>query len=230
MSGSELRTARRQRRWTQAHAAKRLGISQPYLALLESGRRSAPPKIAQAAVRVLKLRPTALPLPPQLPPDVDETRLAKQLVSLGYPGFAYMRAAWKRNPAEVLLSALRKANLDPRLTEALPWLLLRYGPELDAAWLVQQARLHNLQNRLGYLANLAKRVAEKRGDAESASYRALASLEGELELSRLAMEDALCQSMLPSSEREWLRRTRTKEAEHWHLLTDLLPEHLQYAT
>lgn len=229
MTGSELRNARKRRRWTQSHAAKRLGVSQPYLALLESGGRKAPPRIAQAAVRVLKLRPTSLPLRPELPPDVGETRLAKQLASLGYPGFAYMRAAWKRNPAEVLLSALRRPNLDARLTEALPWVLLHYASELDAAWLVQQARLHNLQNRLGYLVNVAKRVAEERGEAESATHRALAALEGELEMSRLAVEDTLCQSMLSPTERNWLRETRPKEAAYWHLLTDLQPDHLQYA-
>ncbi len=39
MSGNELRELRRKRGWTQMEAAKRLGVSQPYLALLESGKR-----------------------------------------------------------------------------------------------------------------------------------------------------------------------------------------------
>ncbi|HKC70368.1 MAG TPA: hypothetical protein VKB60_02040, partial [Terriglobales bacterium] len=71
------------------------------------------------------------------------------MAALDYPGFAYLRAGWKRNPAEVLVSALAQPNLEPRLTEALPWLLLRYAAQLNRDWLAQQARLYKLSNRLG---------------------------------------------------------------------------------
>ena len=37
-----------------------------------------------------------------------------------------------------------------RVTEALPWVLLTYT-HLDWAWLVDQVRLANCQNRLGFL-------------------------------------------------------------------------------
>jgi hypothetical protein len=51
----------------------------------------------------------------------DNENLASDLAALGYPGFAYLRASPKRAPAEVVLSALQVANLEPRLVEALPW-------------------------------------------------------------------------------------------------------------
>lgn len=230
MSGPDLRTGREQRGWTQAHTAELLGVSQPYLALLESGRRRVPTSLAHMAARVLNLPPTALPLRLHgAPSPVEDDHLARQLAALDYPGFAYLRAGWKRNPAEVLVSALAQPNLEPRLTEALPWLLLRYAAQLDREWLVQQVRLYGLSNRLGYVVHLAMRVLESRGNVDSPAYRALAALENELKASRLAEEDTLCQSALSPAEREWLREARPAEARYWNLLTDWRPEHLQYA-
>jgi hypothetical protein len=40
VTAQELRLARKRRGWTQAEAAERLGVSQPYLALLEHGKRA----------------------------------------------------------------------------------------------------------------------------------------------------------------------------------------------
>ena len=231
MSGQELRTGREKQGWTQVHTAELLGVSQPYLALLEGERRKVPSRLAHRAARVLNLAPTSLPLPLQAPlSPVQADQLARQLAALGYPGFAYLRAGWKRNPAEVLVSALAQPNLEPRLTEALPWVLLRYAATLDRDWLVQQAQLYRLSNRLGYVVHLAKRVLETRGNLGSAEYRALEALENELRASRLAAEDTLCQFALSQVEREWLREARPPEARYWNLLTDLGPEHLQYAT
>ena len=227
MSGRELRTAREQRGWNQTDTARRLGVSQGYLSLMESEQRNVPARFASRAVQVLNLSPALLPVRPFSPVDAD--RLARQLASLGYPGFAYMRAGWKRNPAEVLVSALAQESLEPRLTEALPWVLLRYAVHLDRNWLVEQARLHRVSNRLGYVVHLAKRLLENRGDGESPVYRALDSLDNELRMSRFDVEDTLCQSTLSQAERDWLRETRPPEARYWHLLTDWRPEHLQYA-
>ena len=230
MSGHELRSAREKHGWNQTDTARRLGVSQGYLALMEGGRRNVPAKLASKAVRVLDLSPTSLPVRSQPPlSTVDADGLARQLASLGYPGFAYMRAGWKRNPAEVLVSALAQDSLESRLTEALPWVLLGYAEQLDRRWLVEQARLHRLSNRLGYGVHLAKRSLEARRHQESPRYRALDSLENELRASRFDVEDTLCQSSLSQAERDWLRETRPEEARYWHLLTDWRPEHLQYA-
>jgi transcriptional regulator with XRE-family HTH domain len=223
MNAQELKLSRKQRGWTQVKTAERLGVSQPYVALLEDGKRMVPPKLARKVVKALRLPPTLLPLPEGLPKGRPQN-LPQQLSVLGYPGFTYLRGAQKRNPAEVLVTALDQDDLEARVTEALPWLLLRY-PEMDRDWLLQQARLHNLSNRLGFVVALARAVANVAG---ATRYAPLNELEARLKESRLDKEDTLCQSLLSQREREWLRETRPPEAAYWHLLTDWRPEHLQY--
>ena len=153
--------------------------------------------------------------------------LARDLSRLGYPGFAYLRGGWLKNPAEVLLTALAQPNLDSRVAEALPWLLLRYS-ELDSDWLVNQTRLLNLTNRLGFVVDLARRVLERRSETNSPRYYALTHLSETLGTSRLAVEDTFGQS-LTETERNWLRAHRPPEAQFWNLLTNWQPEFLQYA-
>src|SRR5438270_4466967 len=169
MSGDALRKARKQRGWTQTEAGARLGVSQTYVALLEKGHRRLPTKLARKAVRLWKLDPVLLPAAEKTA-AVTGDGLARDLSRLGYPGFAYLRGGWLKNPAEVLLSALAQPQLDSRVAEALPWLLLKY-PELDCEWLLRQARLLNLTNRLGFVVDLARRVAQTKG--ETARYDAL---------------------------------------------------------
>ena len=206
--------------------AERLGVSQPYVALLEDGKRMVGPRLARKVVKALRLPPTLLPLPGKLA-EGHPQNLPQQLSVLGYPGFAYLRGAQKRNPAEVLVTALAQDDLESRVTEALPWLLLRYQ-EMNSDWLLQQARLHNLSNRLGFVVALAKAVANA-AETTAMRYAPLNELEARLQESRLDKEDTLCQSLLSQREREWLRETRPPEAAYWHLITDWRPEHLQYA-
>ena len=228
MNRLELKPARKRLGWTQEKTAARLGVSQSYLALLESGKRTPALKLARKAVRVLHLPPTALPLREHRSMRVDPQSLAQQLGTLGYPGLAYLRATRKRNPCEVLLTALAQDNLESRLTEALPWLLLHHS-DMNQAWLVSQARRHNLSNRLGFVVALARGAAAKSGETGSTRYQALVRLEEQLRASRLDKEDTLCQFWLSRRERDWLRETRPQEAADWHVLTDWRPEHLQYA-
>src|SRR5579859_1333126 len=129
MNGENLRSARQERGWTQAEAGARLGVSQTYVALLETGRRRVPADLARKAVRVLRLNPALLPLSEELVATSGD-ELARDFGRLGYPGFAYLRGGQLKNPAEVLLTALAQPNLDSRVAEGLPWLLLRY-PDMD---------------------------------------------------------------------------------------------------
>jgi transcriptional regulator with XRE-family HTH domain len=230
MTAHEFKLARQGRRLTQGAVAKRLGVSQAYVALLEKGKRRFPDALARKAVTRLQMNPLALPFQ-EYTPELSAQCLAQQLASLGYPGFGSMRAAWKRNPVQVLLDALAQDNLEARLVEALPWLLTNYGnmSEATRAWLVQQARLRDLTNRLGFVVTLAKAVLLRKGETASECYSSLALLETKLSECRLAKEDTLCQS-LSATEEQWLRGTRPQEAAFWHLLTDWRPEHLQYAT
>lgn len=230
MRAGVLKLARQRRGWSQEEAARRLGLSQPYLSMLERGKRSLTRPMARKMVRTYRLPPTVL-FPGEVsgrPNTPDNQALAEELAKLGYPGFAYLQTRRRtKNPAEVLLAALSKDDLEARVSEALPWLLLRYGDGWDTSWLLEQARVHNLQNRLGFLANLARRVAE---DSPLHRHRvsALRQLEEDLDRSRLAREDTLCQGFLPETKRRWLRGNRSAEAAYWNLLTDWRPEMLRY--
>ena len=229
MSGSELRAARNKAGKSQVDASRSVGVSQGYISLLENGVRRVPAQLAKRFVRLYGLAPTALPV------EGDSWRFAKrgaqtlveELATLGYPGFSYLRSRKQKNPAEVLLSALSQKDLESRLAEALPWVLLHY-PELDRQWLVEQARLHNLQNKLGFVVRLAREVA-RRHERQNSGLQALADLESALDESRLAREDTFCQESLSEAERRWLREVRSPDAAHWNLLTDWTPKAVRYA-
>jgi|HubBroStandDraft_2_1064218.scaffolds.fasta_scaffold127852_2 transcriptional regulator with XRE-family HTH domain len=231
MTAFEFKQARKGKRLTQQAVAKRLGVSQAYVALLEKGKRQFPDALARKAVTRLQMNPLALPFK-EYTRNLSAQYLAQQFSSLGYPGFRSMRGAWKRNPVQVLLDALAQDNLEARLTEALPWLLTNYGnmSGTNRAWLVEQARLRNLTNRLGFVVTLAKEVLSRSGETTSERYNSLVQLETELKESRLDKEETLCQSLLSMREQQWLRETRPEAAAFWHLLTDWRPEHLQYGT
>jgi hypothetical protein len=150
------------------------------------------------------------------------------LAKLGYPGFAYVRTRLARkNPAEVLLTALKQGSLEGRVAEALPWLLLQYW-QMGSTWLLDQARKLNLQNRLGFVTSLARQVSETDPQNDHRT-RVLRELEAKLDESRLAKEDASYRPPRTPGEREWLLQNRSEEARHWNLLADLRPEHLPYA-
>lgn len=228
MTGRQLKSARELKGWSQEYAASRLGVSQPYLSMLERDERRVPAQLARKAAGVYRM--SAVVLPTTLTWDrvrpADEDTLAMDLAALGYPGLSYLKPKRKRNPAEVLISALSARDLDVRLTEALPWVLLEF-PDLDWRWLVAAAKLNDLQNKLGFITGVARRLAEMSGDSETAAL--LGREEEALERSRLMSEDTLCHDSLTEPERRWLRKNRPEEAKHWGLLTDMSPEHLSHA-
>ncbi|PYQ38951.1 MAG: hypothetical protein DMF77_22905 [Acidobacteria bacterium] len=215
---AEVKRDREARGWTQTEAAERLGVSQGYVSLLESGERPVPRRLAPSLVRTLGLSPSALP-PSEL--NLEPDRLPGVLGALGYEPFAYLRGRLL-NPTAVLLSALRQEDLPSRVVEALPWLALHF-PDLNREWLVERAKFHDVQNRLAYVVTLASELA---GAGMAARLRELVL---GLEPSRLAREDTLCHVSMTQAERRWLRQQRPQQAEHWNLLTDLRREHLPYA-
>lgn len=224
-----MRVGREKKGWNQAQAARRLGVSQPYLSLLEREERRVPERLARKATDIYGLSAAALPLEAVSEElrTAGQGTFARDLAALGYTGLAYLGARRrKRNPAKVLLSGLNTADLDSRLIEALPWVVWNF-PDMDWRWVTRVAKLNDLQNRLGFVTDVARRIAEKHGEEEKAKF--LAERAAELERSRLAREDTLCHYSLTEAERRWLREHRSAEAEHWGLLTDLSPEHLSYA-
>jgi transcriptional regulator with XRE-family HTH domain len=228
MNGHDLREARRKKGWTQEETAEKLGVTQAYLSMLESGRRPMPYALARRAVETLDAPPTALPLRAEVfETPVESEKLGLQLASLGYPGFAHLRAKARRNPAEVLLTALNTANLETRVTEGLPWLALAYA-DMDWDWMVQNAKLLDRQNRLGFVVTLASQLASKSSDLHGS--RRLREYAAVLERSRLVKEDTLCHDSMTEAEKKWLRTNRPEEAAHWNLLTDMKAENLPHAT
>lgn len=228
MKAAVLRETRQQKGWTQERTAEALGVTQAYLSMLEGGQRSLPDKLARRVLTVLHVSPTLLPLPEETDQQERPSRkheYSSELGGLGYPGFAYFKVKPRRNPAEVLFDALNESDLDARVAEGLPWLLLRYQ-DMDWNWLVRNVKLHDRQNRLGFAVNLAQDVAKRTGKSE-AENRLLGLLD-QLEQSRLAKEDTFCHDSMTKVERNWLRDHRSKTAKHWTLLTDLTGEQLEY--
>jgi len=230
MTDAELKKARLGVGWTQVRLAGRLGVTQAYLSLMETGRRPVADRIQRRVASLFQLPPTVLPLsvPDALDPRATDAMVEQGLARLGYPGLAYrMKRGKRRNPGELLLMALALDDLDPRLAEALPWLLVRFEG-FDSETLLSRAKSMDLQNRLGFTVSLARRVAE-RNSVFTKRLDELQQLEQMLERSRLAREDTYGQGEMSDRMRRWSRENRTREAEHWNLLTDLKLEHLPYA-
>jgi transcriptional regulator with XRE-family HTH domain len=88
MTGLALETVRKRQGISQVQAAKLLGLSQPMLSHMETGKRNVSLDVAQRAAELFGGDPTALPVNP-LPRHSDET-LASELGRLGYPGYAHL--------------------------------------------------------------------------------------------------------------------------------------------
>ena len=207
--GTSLRQWRRQNNLTQVDAATLLGVSQPYLSLLEKGARPLSGDL-RGRLRLVHGRRRAVPA---------DDRFRRELSALGYPGFAHVHPARPASaPDVVLMDALSQPTLDARTTEALPWLVRQYAGDLDWTWLVRQAKLRNLQNRMGFLFQLA---ASGRPN-ETAMRRALE----ELDDARLVAEATFCWDAMPASVKQWMREHRSPEAAHWNVVTRMRPQDL----
>jgi transcriptional regulator with XRE-family HTH domain len=228
MTAEQWTTGRLKAGLTQVSAARSLHVSQPYLSQLEAGLRVAGAELACRAASLYALPPTALPLPEALDvPGTQPDDLQQKLAALGYPGFEHVHSRALRNPAEVVLSAVVKPDLDTRLVEALPRVLSAYA-DLDWAWLRDRAKLQNAQNKLGYVVHLAEETARASADRRNAA-QVLSKWQEELEDARLAREGTLCRDSMPERERAWLRGNRPQAAVHWSLLTSLTADQLPYA-
>jgi transcriptional regulator with XRE-family HTH domain len=203
------------RRWrdrnnlTQADAARLLGVSQSYLSLLEKGARPLRRELRDR-LKVVRLRGGDL--------STDD-RLRARLSALGYPAFAHIDPARPApEPTMVLLDTLSQPDVDARVAEGLPWLAREYAGAVDWPRLVQQAKLRNLQNRLGFLIQLA---IDSTAGPEIDS--AVDEAREELEKSRLLAEATFCWDSMPPATREWMRERRSPAAEHWNVVSLIGP-------
>lgn len=229
MTGHQLAKHRKQKKRTQVQTARALGVSQTYLSLLEAGKRPLSDRLQRKTARFFNLPPTEMParLATGEPPTVTDAQLAADLADLGYLGFSHLKRKRpsRKNPADVLLSALNAQQREARAVEALPWLLLAY-PDMKWNEVTRLAKMLDLQNRLGFLVNVAGGMAEKRNDTPLANL--LRSREADLERSMLAREDTLCNENMTRAERRWLTTERPENAKHWRILSNLKLEHLSH--
>ena len=159
---------------------------------------------------------------------VTPDQLASHLAGLGYPGYAYLPSPrQQKNPSELLLTALAEEQLEARLFEALPWLMLKYW-DMNTEWLVQQAKLHDLQNRLGFVVSLARKAGARSPSRNPKRDAVLEELESRLGRSLLVKEELLGGKDFSDAERKWLRKHRPKEARQWNVLSNWRPEVLRY--
>jgi transcriptional regulator with XRE-family HTH domain len=227
VNGQQLAQSRLRKGLEQQQVAAKLGVSQPYLSLLENGKRKLTRELAEKIAEVLELPPEKLPFETDWKdlPERNNDELAETLATLGYPKFSHLRKGKIRNPVEVLFSALKKENLDSRIAEGLPWLVFTF-PKMDWETLVRYAKMFDLQNRLGFVVTLARQLAEKVNDEQKAKY--LSEVEKTLENSRLFNEAVLSNKSITEVEKKYLRKNRPKEAKHWRVLSDLSINHLDY--
>lgn len=225
MNSGELLQARQNKRWEQMETAERLGVSQSYLSLLETGKRKITKKLSLRAVKVFGLAATALPIEKNLAETASgrNDELAKDLAALGYPKFAHLKMNHKKNPLEVLFLALKTNDLESRLVESLPWLVFTYT-ELDWENLFKLVKINDLQNRLGFIVCLARKLAEKAKNKQKTVF--LKEKENQLAKSRLYLEDVFNLNSQTETEKKWLKNNRSQEAKFWRVLSDLEVKHL----
>lgn len=225
MNTLDLRAVRLSLGWTQQQTAKRLAVSQAWVSMVENRQRSLTAAMLDRLGRHYQVDPAQLQL--RAPVTMTDSEFANELANLGYPGFAHRKdrdgkPSW--NPAQFVVMALSADTLDRRVAEGLPWLVLRYW-YADWNWAVQQLKVQDLQNRLGFVVTLARELAGKKG---LDSPESLAQLESQLERSRLVRQDTFCNERMTQAERKWLQTQASPQARHWNLLCDLLPEHLTH--
>lgn len=189
---------------TQVAAASLLGVSQPYLSLLEKGARPITPALRNRIKNAVGKGEKH---------NSDDLLLA-QLSCLGYPGFAHVpKSRHKPRPDALLMAVLALPDADARVVESLPWLVKEFQDQLDYGSILRQAKLQNLQNRLGFLLQVA--AVETPAGLQALS---------ELDRARLLREDTLCWDSMPAATREWMRANRNSLAAHWNVLTRLQAE------
>ena len=225
MNAQQLTESRLNKDLEQQKAAELLGVSQPYLSLLESGKRKLTRKLAEKVVEVYELPPEKLPLAEDWEDlaEMNNDEIAEAIASLGYPKFSHLQEGKQINPAQVLFSALRKDDLDSRIAESLPWLVYTFY-ELDWDKLTKYAKMFDLQNRLGFMVSLARQMAEKVVDDKKVAM--LSAVETNLEKSRLLKEDVFANELITNAERVFLRTNCSRQAKFWRVLSDLSVQNL----
>ena len=122
--------------------------------------------------------------------------------------------------------ALGEHHLERRLAEALPWLAFAFW-DMNWEWVRREAKVRDLQNRLGFTLALAKKLAAHKQQPEVMAH--LGQQEDLLRQSLLAREDTYANETMSAAERKWLTQQRPVEAAAWHVLSDMQADQLTHA-
>ena len=221
---NQLRTARQSRGWTQARAAARLGVSQPYLAMLEAGQRPLTSAVARQAMRVYGLPPTVLS--PGVAPRVRPRRSPRTLRPSVIRASPTSRAGAARRSIPARCCSLpspspssRRARLRP-----CPGCSFATGASTRPGL---SARPRCATSRPPWLRR-EPRARGGRARGHGPRLAALRALEAALERSRLAREDTLGPRCPLRGRTARLETRRSAAARHWNLLTDWTAEALRH--
>ena len=198
----KLRRWREQYNLTQVDAARLLGVSQPYLSLLERGVR---PLRHELRDQLDAVRPR------QAAHGTMDDRLRAQLSALGYPGFAHVESVRPApEPAVTLLHALSQPTVDARVAEALPWLAREYMPtHWTGHGSCNRRSCGTCKTDWGFWSSSQTRLAEP----------AMQEALDKLDKARLLAEATFCWDEMPIPTRKWMRGHRSPEAEHWNVVS-----------
>ena len=227
---------------TQVDAATLLGVSQPYLSLLEQG--------ARPFTEALRLRVKASSRDVSSNPSVED-RFRKQLGELGYPGFAHLRSKFcrpsqeseeplpngrgsesgSRSLAQLASGASTKERVKTRSRVRPDALLLDVLSRADTdarvaealPWLVRSCRD---QMNYAWLVRQAKlsNLQNRRGFVLQVSMTESPELQkalNELGEARLLQEVTLWWASMQRRRARWMRTHRSQMAKQWNILTML---------
>ena len=146
---------------------------------------------------------------------MNNDQLAIALGSLGYPGFSHLGVSEPQDPAMVLLDAIDRDDVDLRVRDGPPWIPCAY-PDLDWDWLIAEAQLRNLQNRLGFIVALAALRSPY-----FVVHQKLVAVTERLAEIRRDKWDTLSNESMTETERAFVHSQHFPIAERWHIDSDL---------
>lgn len=146
--------------------------------------------------------------------SMNDDQLAVALGSLGYPGLSYLESSEPVDPAGVLLDAIDRDDLEPRVRDGLPW-IPRAFPDMKWDWLITEAQRRNRQNRLGFIVALAAL-----GSPYLAVHNKLIAVTERIAEIRRVEWDTLCNESMTKAERALVHSQCFPIAERWHIDSD----------
>jgi hypothetical protein len=145
----------------------------------------------------------------------NDDELKQALGSLGYPGFAYLGSGDPVDPAELLLDAIDRDDLDSRVREGLPWVARAY-PGLNWDWLAAESERRMRQNRLGFIVALAALSS-----SHLAVHEKLIAVAQRIAEFRRDEWDTLCSKSMTKVERTRIHSQAFPIAVRWRIDSDL---------